>query len=664
MNFFTPRVTFGLFILSFLILITNQPALATEYFVTPDSGGSAPSGMTTISLAALSAKYTGSSSNYLKAGDTVYFASGETYTGSLCVAGSGTSTNHVTFTTTGADTATLKASGADCSGWQSGTGVLIHRSNYIDMKNLTLVGKQSVAMGMEILSSNNNLTGLNVSGFGNAGIYFDSGSSNDTVNSTTANSNGYVGIAISGGSNILVSHSIASYNGIYLTGGAGLMTSQANGITVEYSEFGHNSSHNGVDGDGFDFDWSTTNSIAQYNYSHDNDGSGFMFCDADGANPSDNLTYRYNLSINNGRHNNYADFDVNDYPATGHSLRTKTSKISHFYIYNNTAYSDHAAVTSGTPSVVRIGVTNQANSTGKYVIVLANNLLMTNEGSYSVPLVELSSNGNAISWLKNGFWAAGGSSKYGVPGSVPSAGNFDLSSPEVQPGLVGISSTSQTLASPADFNISDKNSPVIGQGLSVKEVQSALGGSWPMGLAMVQDYYGTSLNQVANLEIGAAAYTGSSSGSSLSTGGTNTGTSAKWYLMSGGNNKYCLNIWGGSQAAGTPVKLYQCEASTVGNEEITFNTKGEMAVYGGTMCLDSKGSSNVDGTPLVIEPCTGSPTQTWKFSSSGTPAAGTITNTAGKCIDVTERDYANATIIELFTCNSGANQTWVESATP
>lgn len=62
-----------------------------------------------------------------------------------------------------------------------------------------------------------------------------------------------------------------------------------------------------ADGGGFDLDGGCIDCIMQYNYSHDNDGAGFLVCSYDPVQaPCKGNVTRYNISVNDGRANDYA----------------------------------------------------------------------------------------------------------------------------------------------------------------------------------------------------------------------------------------------------------------------------------------------------------------------------------------------------------------------
>ncbi|MGE5599712.1 MAG: right-handed parallel beta-helix repeat-containing protein, partial [Bacteroidota bacterium] len=62
-----------------------------------------------------------------------------------------------------------------------------------------------------------------------------------------------------------------------------------------------------ADGGGFDLDGGCVDCTMQYNYSHDNDGAGFLICSYNPADaPCVRCVTRFNLSVNDGRANDYA----------------------------------------------------------------------------------------------------------------------------------------------------------------------------------------------------------------------------------------------------------------------------------------------------------------------------------------------------------------------
>ena len=73
---------------------------------------------------------------------------------------------------------------------------------------------------------------------------------------------------------------------------------------------------------------------------------------------------------------------------------------------------------------------------------------------------------------------------------------------------------------------------------------------------------------------------------------------------------------------------------------------------GSNLCLDVRGASNADGTPVQIYTCNGTGAQDWTVNSNGTLTA------LGKCLDVTGAGTANGTLVQLYTCNGTGAQGW------
>jgi ricin-type beta-trefoil lectin protein len=69
-------------------------------------------------------------------------------------------------------------------------------------------------------------------------------------------------------------------------------------------------------------------------------------------------------------------------------------------------------------------------------------------------------------------------------------------------------------------------------------------------------------------------------------------------------------------------------------------------------CVDDLGDSAKDDTPVVLWDCNGSPEQQWTVETDGT------IQTNGRCLDVYRQYKTNRTMVELYACNGGSNQQW------
>ncbi len=79
-----------------------------------------------------------------------------------------------------------------------------------------------------------------------------------------------------------------------------------------------------------------------------------------------------------------------------------------------------------------------------------------------------------------------------------------------------------------------------------------------------------------------------------------------------GTGGYCLDVRGGasrSAATGTPVQLWKCNFNT--NQKFSVEPDGTIKEQATGKCLQA--SSDKDGAPIVIQACTGAPTEKWRF---------------------------------------------------
>jgi alpha-galactosidase len=117
----------------------------------------------------------------------------------------------------------------------------------------------------------------------------------------------------------------------------------------------------------------------------------------------------------------------------------------------------------------------------------------------------------------------------------------------------------------------------------------------------------------------------------------------------------CLDVEGGSTAAGTATLIWDCH--TAANQLWTTWAGGEIRVFG-DKCLDASNQGTTNGTQVVIWPCNGQNNQKWTAQADGS-----IRNVnAGLCLDVSGAATANGTRLVLWTCNGQNNQKWTSLA--
>ena len=125
-------------------------------------------------------------------------------------------------------------------------------------------------------------------------------------------------------------------------GPVGIWAWDANRVLIQFNESHHNRTGSSKDGGGFDLDGGVTNSTVQYNYSHDNDGAGYLLAQFEGARPFYGNVLRYNLSVNDGRKNNYGGIHLWSTGANS-GIRDTTFFANRIYM---------AAAADGNPAIV------------------------------------------------------------------------------------------------------------------------------------------------------------------------------------------------------------------------------------------------------------------------------------------------------------------------
>jgi hypothetical protein len=288
-------------------------------------------------------------------GDQICLRGGDSFTGTVSVV-----TNGLTIKSYGAGQATIDAGNGDGvdiynaggtavigltieGGWDSvsqsgntGFGVSAFSNLLGDQKlpgptlrNLTIHGFQQCGIAIGAYPSDGSqsgfanvvITGCRVYSNGQAGIesygYFDVAAKTYAhvgffVDGCTVYDNeGIVGYGDNTGNGIVLgdvqnatiqfceAYENGALNGFWGAGPVGIWAWDSDHVTIQNCESHHNQTLT-VDGDGFDLDGGVTNSVVQYNYSHDNAGSGLLIAEYVGAKPQSNLTYRYNISQNDG----------------------------------------------------------------------------------------------------------------------------------------------------------------------------------------------------------------------------------------------------------------------------------------------------------------------------------------------------------------------------
>lgn len=117
----------------------------------------------------------------------------------------------------------------------------------------------------------------------------------------------------------------------------------------------------------------------------------------------------------------------------------------------------------------------------------------------------------------------------------------------------------------------------------------------------------------------------------------------------------CIDVPGGSSAPGTQLEIWSCHGG--GNQVFLWLSTGELKYN--TMCFAVGGTgagNNLD--PVVLATCTGAANQRWTAT-----AAGEIRGINNTCLDIGGWKNADGALLDVYTCQGGANQAWNETPT-
>ncbi len=112
----------------------------------------------------------------------------------------------------------------------------------------------------------------------------------------------------------------------------------------------------------------------------------------------------------------------------------------------------------------------------------------------------------------------------------------------------------------------------------------------------------------------------------------------------------CLDVRGASSADGTPVQIYTCNGTNA--QSWTVNSNGTLNVLG--KCLDVTGAGTANGTLVQLYTCNGTGAQQWQPQSNGE----LLNSNSGKCLDDTNFSTTPGTQSQIWACAGGANQQW------
>ena len=120
----------------------------------------------------------------------------------------------------------------------------------------------------------------------------------------------------------------------------------------------------------------------------------------------------------------------------------------------------------------------------------------------------------------------------------------------------------------------------------------------------------------------------------------------------------CLDVSGGSTAAGTDVIIWSCHGRA--NQVWTRTAAGELRVYAGSRCLELVAAAGARSGRVQIATCTGATNQRWSFAADGTVHG----LASGLCLDVVGAAKTNGAAVQGYACHGRGNQQWRVPSAP
>jgi len=252
-------------------------------------------------------------------------------------------------------------------------GILVHndrggllkgitiRDNYVHDVNgcfdCTGIGNSHTNGGIVVGANLNGVVSFNVDSYdgveirdnrvdevGRTGIHFEDVSSgfylwvdpaaiskNITIAGNHVSNTDSDGITVRGARNVLIEHNVVEDAGQETSlaqnqpMAVGIWPAKTIDTLIQYNQV-YRTRYNHTDGQGYDVDLSSSNTTLQYNYSEENEGGFLLLMYSDVADIGENVTVRYNLSVNDGTAEQKGIF------AFSFGVKPNTD------IYNNTIY--------------------------------------------------------------------------------------------------------------------------------------------------------------------------------------------------------------------------------------------------------------------------------------------------------------------------------------
>ncbi|WP_052708982.1 MULTISPECIES: RICIN domain-containing protein [unclassified Streptomyces] len=112
----------------------------------------------------------------------------------------------------------------------------------------------------------------------------------------------------------------------------------------------------------------------------------------------------------------------------------------------------------------------------------------------------------------------------------------------------------------------------------------------------------------------------------------------------------CLDVRGGSSSNGTPIQMWDC----LGNVNQSWRIASDGTIRAVGKCLDVQGGRTGNGTPVQIYDCNGTGAQQWRTRPDGA----IVNPQSGRVLDVRGYDTANGALVQIYDFANTANQLW------
>ena len=126
------------------------------------------------------------------------------------------------------------------------------------------------------------------------------------------------------------------------------------------------------------------------------------------------------------------------------------------------------------------------------------------------------------------------------------------------------------------------------------------------------------------------------------------GTSATGPIT--GYASLCVDVRGASSANFTPVQVYTCNGTNA--QQWTVASGNTLQALG--KCLDVDAAGTANGTTVDLYDCNGTGAQVWVPQSDGA----LLNPESGKCLDDTGWSTTPGTQLQIWSCTAAANQSW------